>query len=295
MSNPTEILHRVHRDVFVRLSPRCVLKLPIFRARSNRTMKYLKTNLDSQILTITVSRPEALNALNIELLEELKSTFDKLLDDKSVRGVIITGEGEKAFVAGADIKELTNLSKEQAHSLSRKGHAIFKSIENCHVPVIAAINGFALGGGCELAMACHMRVATENAKLGQPEVNLGIIPGYGGTQRLAQLVGRGKAFELLLTGDMISAEDAKTLGLVNHVVKTKTELLELAKKILDKTIKKGPLAIRYTIEAVNKGYNFEGEGYDAEAKLFAECVPTHDFKEGTSAFIEKRQPNFKGE
>ncbi len=258
-------------------------------------MKYLKTATENQILTITISRQESLNALNIELLDELKKTVDGLKNDQSVKGVIITGEGEKAFVAGADIKELTGLSRDQAFSLSKKGHGIFKSIENCHVPVIAAINGFALGGGCELAMACHIRIATENAKLGQPEVNLGIIPGYGGTQRLAQLVGRGKAFELLLTGDMISAEEARGLGLVNHVVKTKEELMDLAKKILGKTIKKGPLAIRYTIESVNKGYAFENEGYEAEATLFAECTLTQDFREGTSAFIEKRQPNFKGE
>ena len=257
-------------------------------------MKFLKTTIEDGLLTITINRPESLNALNIELLDELKSLFEDLSKKNDLRGILITGEGEKAFVAGADIKELTNLNKEQALALSKKGHGIFKAIENCHVPVIAAINGFALGGGCELAMACHMRIATENAKLGQPEVNLGIIPGYGGTQRLAQLIGRGKAFELLLTGDMISAEEAKSVGLVNHVVKTKSELLDLAKKILGKIAKKGPLAIRHTIESVNAGYNFEDQGYATEANLFAQCTLTSDFKEGTAAFIEKRQPNFTG-
>jgi enoyl-CoA hydratase len=260
-----------------------------------RTMKYLKNSLHNNILTITISRPESLNALNLAVLDELKILIDGLPDNPSIKGIIITGEGEKAFVAGADIKELTSLSKDQALALSKKGHAIFKSIENSAVPVVAAINGFALGGGCELAMACHIRLATENAKLGQPEVNLGIIPGYGGTQRLAQLVGRGKALELLLTGDMIAAEEAKSLGLVNHVVKTKQELLDLAHKILEKISTKGPIAVKYTIESVNNGYKFEDEGYSTEAKLFAECTLTKDFKEGTSAFIDKRQPQFKGE
>jgi len=258
-------------------------------------MKYLKIETNNDITTIVISRPEALNALNAGVLDELNTFFQQPTKPGSTRGIIITGDGEKAFVAGADIKELTNLTKEEALGLSKKGHGIFKLIENCPVPVIAAINGFTLGGGCELAMACHMRIATENSKFGQPEVNLGLIPGYGGTQRLTQLVGRGKALELLLTGDMISAQDAKALGLVNHVVPTKEELLPLAQKILDKISKKGPVAVRYVIESVNAGFAFEDAGYASEADNFSKCTTTADFKEGTSAFIEKRQPNFKGE
>lgn len=257
-------------------------------------MKHLKIETKNSLTTVVISRPEALNALNTTVLDELNSFFNGV-NTQSTRGIIITGDGDKAFVAGADIKELTNLTKEEALRLSKKGHEIFTAIENCPVPVIAAINGFALGGGCELAMACHMRIATENSKFGQPEVNLGLIPGYGGTQRLTQLVGRGKALELLLTGDMISAQDAKALGLINHVVATKEELLPLAQKILEKIAKKGPVAVRYVIESVNAGFAFEGAGYTSEAENFSKCTTTGDFKEGTSAFIEKRQPNFKGE
>jgi enoyl-CoA hydratase len=178
--------------------------------------------------------------------------------------------------------------------LSQSGQQLFKLIEDCPKPVIAAINGFTLGGGCELAMACHMRIATEASKFGQPEVNLGIIPGYGATQRLSQLVGRGKALELMLTGDMINAREAKEIGLVNHVVANREELMALANKIIDKISSKGPLAIANVIKAVNAGFNFETEGYLAEAKYFAACTTTSDFKEGTSAFIEKRKAVFKG-
>jgi enoyl-CoA hydratase len=256
--------------------------------------KNLTFNLDQGILLITVSRPAAMNALNQDTLSELAQKIQESYQSAEIRGIIIIGEGEKAFIAGADIKELSALNQEQAFALAQKGQHLFKSIENCPKPVIAAVNGFALGGGCELAMACHLRLASENAKFGQPEVNLGIIPGYGGTQRLAQLVGRGKAMELILTGDLVPAQEAKALGLVNHVVANREELVTLARKIVGKMIAKGPVAIANSIKAINAGFSFENAGYDAEARLFAECAATQDFREGTSAFIEKRQPQFIG-
>jgi enoyl-CoA hydratase len=246
------------------------------------------------ILRATINRPEKLNALNFQVIEELESLFD-YASSPEIKGVILTGAGEKAFIAGADIKELSALSQDQALNLALKGQKLFKKIEDMPKPVIAAINGFALGGGCELAMACHIRIATENARFGQPEVNLGIIPGYGGTQRLTQLVGRGKALELMLTADLISAQEARTLGLVNHVVASLQELTDLADKIMNKIMAKGPIAVAHVIKSVNEGFSFEHAGYAAEAKFFAKCAVTADFKEGTSAFLEKRQPNFKGE
>lgn len=258
-------------------------------------MKFVKTEINNAIALITLSRPEALNALNQELLDELEMVIQDACSNKKIQGLILIGDGEKAFVAGADIKELTSVSKEEALELSSRGQKLFKLIEDCPKPVIAAINGFALGGGCELAMACHIRIATENSKFGQPEVNLGIIPGYGATQRLTQLVGRGKALEVMLTGDLIGAQEAKSLGLVNHVVSNKEELKNLAFKIMDKISKKGPLAVGLIIRSVNAGFGFENEGYKSESENFASCVTTFDFKEGTSAFIEKRQPQFKGE
>jgi enoyl-CoA hydratase len=257
-------------------------------------MPPIKTSLSDQILTIVVTRPEALNAINGEVMRGLREVTQEISQNHEIRGAIIVGDGEKAFVAGADIRELNSLNKQESFELARFGQKTFKAIEHCSKPIIAVVNGFALGGGCELAMACHVRIATENAKFGQPEVNLGIIPGYGGTQRLTQLVGRGKALELLLTGDMINAADAKTLGLVNHVVATKPEALEFAKKMLTKIISKAPIAIDNIIKSVNAGFAFEMSGYEAEAKYFAECSTTKDFKEGTSAFLEKRQPVFKG-
>ena len=246
------------------------------------------------ICTITINRPQALNALNQETLRELQAAMKECMDSADIKGIIITGEGEKAFVAGADIKEIAQLSKDNAFEFAKWGRDIFKLIEDCPKPVIAVVNGFALGGGCELAMACHLRIATENAKFGLPEVSLGIIPGYGGTQRLAQLVGRGKALELAMTGDMITAHEAKELGLVNHVVPTKTEALALAEKILGKILTKGPLAIAALIKSVNSGYEFEKTGYKTESENFAALTSTKDFVEGTSAFVEKRTPNFKG-
>jgi enoyl-CoA hydratase len=257
-------------------------------------MTSIKTILENGILTITLSRPEALNALNKALLYELETVILEAQSNSAVRGIIVTGEGEKAFVAGADIKEFTALTQTTATELSRKGQALFKLIEDCEKPVIAAVNGFALGGGCELAMACHLRVATENAKFGQPEVNLGIIPGYGGTQRLTQLVGRGKALELLMTGDLISAQEAKSIGLVNHVVGTHAELHATVNTIMNKIISKGAIALSGIIKSVNAGFAFESDGYQAEIANFSTCTGTEDFKEGAQAFIEKRKPNFKG-
>ncbi len=247
------------------------------------------------ITIIAINRPQALNALNQETLNEIHSAIQECYQKQEIKGIIITGEGDKAFVAGADIKEIAAVPTEKAFEFSKKGQALFKMIEDCPKPVIAVVNGFALGGGCELAMACHIRIATENAKFGLPEVSLGIIPGYGGTQRLAQLVGRGKALELAMTGDMISASEAKEIGLVNHVATTKTEAISLAEKIMNKIFSKGPQAIAALIKSVNAGYGQEKEGYLEEAKNFAALTSTKDFIEGISAFLEKRKANFKGE
>lgn len=258
-------------------------------------MKNLKIETaENGIQTIVLSRPQALNALNMELLDELREVIASSLENSTVRAIILIGDGEKAFVAGADIKELASLSQPDALTLSQRGQQLFKTIENAAKPIIAAVNGFALGGGCELAMACHMRIATENAKFGQPELNLGIIPGYGGTQRLAQLVGRGKALELILTCDLITAAEAKSIGLVNHVVSNREELIKLATTIATKIISKSPIAVSYAIKSVNAGFGFEAQGYDAEAQNFSACTATNDFKEGTTAFVEKRTPHFKG-
>jgi enoyl-CoA hydratase len=257
-------------------------------------MNFIKTETKGAAFIIQISRPEALNALNQGVMGELRQCLQSACQDKNVAGIIITGEGEKAFVAGADIKELAVLTGEEASKLAQKGQDLFKSIENCLKPVIAVVNGFALGGGCELAMACHIRVATESARFGQPEVNLGIIPGYGGTQRLPQLVGRAKAIELILTADIIPAAEALRIGLVNHVVPTKQEALDMAHSMIKKIASKGPVAIARSIESINAGYGFEDKGYEAEAKYFGTCADTNDFKEGTKAFVEKRQAKFEG-
>lgn len=257
-------------------------------------MSAIQTSHTSDTLTVTISRPEALNALNTEVLDGLRKVMQEAVQNLKIKGVIITGSGEKAFVAGADIREFTSLSAEQAFELAQRGQKLFSYIENFPKPVIAAVNGFALGGGCELAMSCHMRIATENAKFGQPEVNLGLIPGYGGTQRLTQLVGRGKALELMLTADLISAQEAKSIGLVNHVVADQTALMELANTILNKIYTKAPIAVAKVIASVNAGFSFETKGYEAEATNFASCTTTSDFKEGTTAFLEKRKAQFTG-
>ena len=258
-------------------------------------MSQIQLSNTNNTLLVTISRPEAMNALNQDVIGQLGEVMEEIKQNRDIKGVILTGQGEKAFVAGADIKELAGLDREKATQLSKKGQKLFKDIENCAKPIIAAVNGFALGGGCELAMACHIRLASQNAKFGQPEINLGIVPGYGGTQRLVQLLGRGKALELLLTADMITADEAKALGLINNVYPTREALLEGAHVMMGKMISKGAIAVANMIRSVNAGFNFEQDGYDQEAKSFGECAATSDFKEGTSAFLEKRKAIFKGE
>ncbi|MEO0896219.1 MAG: enoyl-CoA hydratase-related protein [Bacteroidota bacterium] len=260
--------------------------------------KTILTEKRNNTLVIVLNRPKVLNALKVELLEELYDAVKKLNEDDEVKGAVIIGSGDKAFAAGADISELAELTEEGAMKASQFGQKVFFAIENSHKPIIAAVNGFALGGGCELAMACHMRIASENAKFGQPEVKLGIIAGYGGTQRLAQLIGRGKATELLITGDMITAEEAYRLGLVNYVT-TRGELADKCLEILRKAYEQSPLAIRYTLDAINAGYRSrngieECNGYEVEAENFAQSITSEDGKEGTTAFVEKRKPSFKG-
>jgi enoyl-CoA hydratase len=252
--------------------------------------------LDNQdgILFITVNRPTKMNALNIETVQEIQTAMQEVYDDEDVRGVILTGSGEKAFVAGADIAEIAELNEVNGRRFAERGQDVFSMIEECPKPVIAAVNGFALGGGCELAMACHIRVASENARFGQPEVNLGLIPGYGGTQRLTQLVGKGKAMELMMTGDLIPAQEAKELGLVNHVT-AMDELMPKCLEIMNKIIAKAPLAVGMIVDCVNAWYDKEEHGYQTEANSFSRCCGSDDFKEGTSAFLEKRKPHFKGE
>lgn len=253
------------------------------------------TEVKDGVLYLTINREDKMNALNFATLEELKAIFEEVIDRKEIKAVIITGSGEKAFVAGADIREIADLNEVNARKFAENGQEIFATIENCHKPVIAVTNGYTLGGGCELAMACHIRIATSNAKFGQPEVNLGIIPGYGGTQRLTILVGRGKANELMMTGDMIDAETALRLGLVNHVFESKAEAIAKAEELIAKIMSKAPLAIGMIVDCVNSVYLPEENGYQTEANSFARCVKSGDYKEGTSAFLEKRTPKFKGE
>src|SRR5438105_12008361 len=248
----------------------------------------------NKIAYITLNRPKVLNALNMQTMEELRQSFTQVKDDKDVRVVILAGAGEKSFVAGADINELQKNNPVEAKEYTHRGQAVLDLIENLGKPVIACINGFALGGGCELAMACTMRLASENAKLGQPEVKLGIIPGYGGTQRLPRLVGKGVAMQLLLTGEPISAAEAHRIGLVNEVVPA-GQLISRAEAIAQAIIKNAPLAIQYCMEAVNHGMELtQAEGLYLEANLFAVCSATEDKKEGTTAFLEKRTANFAG-
>ncbi|WP_343330995.1 enoyl-CoA hydratase/isomerase family protein [Polaribacter staleyi] len=241
---------------------------------------------------ITINRPKKLNALNKATIKELNIAFAALEDDETTRAIILTGSGDKAFVAGADISEFADFSVEEGANLSRLGHEIlFDYVANLSIPVIAAINGFALGGGLELAMACHFRVASDNAKMGLPEVSLGVIPGYGGTQRLPQLVGKGKAMEMIMTAGMISAEEAKESGLVNHVT-TQEELLPLVEKIAGKITRNSSDAISAAIRAINAGFEEGVNGFDVEVEEFGECFGTEDFNEGTAAFLGKRKPNF---
>jgi enoyl-CoA hydratase len=252
------------------------------------------TNLEAGMMLITINRPEKMNALNRDVIDEIGRAMDEAYSDPEIRCVIITGAGEKAFVAGADITEFGGLGHEGGAALAARGNlAVFNKIENCPKPVVAAVNGFALGGGCELAMACHFRIASENARFGQPEVNLGLIPGYGGTQRLTQLIGKGKAMELMMTGDMIGAQDALALGLVNYVV-PQAELLVKTKEILSRIQTKAPIAISYIISCVNEAARCNVNGFDNENERFGACFSTDDMLEGTTAFLEKRKPAFKG-
>ena len=252
------------------------------------------TELKNDVLVITINRPDKLNALNKQTIEELHDTLVEAENDKSIRVLIITGTGQKAFVAGADIAEFANYSVEEGKQLSAIGHfKIFNFIENYSKPVIAAVNGFALGGGLELAMACHLRVASSNAKMGLPEVGLGVIPGYGGTQRLAQLVGKGKAMEMIITADMITAEDAYKWGLVNYVT-TPEELLNKCFEITSKICAKSPIAVKTAIKVINAGYNNKQNGYEVEIEEFGKSFASGDFKEGISAFLEKRKAIFPG-
>lgn len=243
------------------------------------------------IVTLTINRPKALNAINGDVMTGLNNWFSEGFKEiKKLKGVIITGAGEKAFVAGADIKGFLGKTSDEAMSLSKYGQETYFLIENFHVPVIAAVNGFALGGGCELAMACHMRLASTSAKFGQPEVNLGLLPGYGGSQRLPQLIGKGRALELLLTGNMIDAQTAHSFGLVNHVTSSE-DLLVTAEKFIGKIATKGPQAVSITIKAVNDSYS-NVDGYETEHRAFGTLMTGDECKEGVAAFIEKRKPNF---
>lgn len=243
---------------------------------------------------ITINRPTKLNALNKATIHELHDAFEALHENSEIKVIIITGEGEKAFVAGADISEFAHFSIEEGAQLAAQGQELlFDFVENLKTPVIAAINGFALGGGLELAMSCHFRIASDNAKMGLPEVSLGVIPGYGGTQRLPQLIGKGRAMEMIMTAGMIDAETAKNYGLVNHVV-PQAELLTFTKGIASKIMRNSPVAISRAIKAINANFKEGVNGFDTEIRNFGKCFGTEDFKEGTSAFLEKRKADFKG-
>jgi enoyl-CoA hydratase len=253
----------------------------------------ITTRIENGILYLTINRETKLNALNIQTLKDIKEAILAIYENKEVQGVILTGAGSKAFAAGADIAEFANFNVEEGTRMSANGHDVLNTIEKCPKPVIAAVNGFSLGGGCELAMACHIRVAAENAKFGQPEVNLGLVPGYAGTQRLAQLVGRGLALELLVTGDVINAAEAYRIGLVNHVV-TQDQLMAKCEEIINKVKTKAPLAIASVVRCVNAHYDKKIDGNNVEINEFGNFFGTEDFKEGTQAFLEKRTANFKG-
>ena len=255
-------------------------------------METLLTKLDNGILTVTINRPEKLNALNKTVLTELDEVIRDVYANPAIHVVILTGSGPKAFVAGADISEFLSLSPEKGAALAKIGQDIFSRIENSPKPIVAAVNGFALGGGCELAMSCHFRTASSNAKFGQPEVNLGIIPGYGGTQRMTQLAGKGKAMELMMSANMIDAGQALQLGLVNHVFEP-DQLLPQTEALLQTIISKSPYAVSRVIAAVNASFNNKMNGYDEEARLFGECFGTDDMKEGVTAFLEKRKASFR--
>jgi enoyl-CoA hydratase len=282
--------------------------------------KTLLTDLTDNILTVTINRPDKLNALNKTVISELGEVVEEIYTNKDIKSAILTGAGRKAFVAGADISELQGLGKEAGQALSTKGSDIFFRIASCPKPIVAAVNGFALGGGCELAMACHFRLCVPTAKFGQPEVNLGLIPGYGGTQRLTELVGRGRAIEIMLTGRMVEATEANAMGLVNYIIEEPNELLTETRKILSIINEKAPLAVARIIECANIAAGdgivhsetwdpdpFGGDdadddgagnapvnGFVREQEAFGECFGTADMLEGTAAFLEKRKPHFRG-
>ena len=257
-------------------------------------MSVVLTELSERILTVTINRPDKLNALNVEVIEGLRSAFHDAKSNAGVGAVILTGAGEKAFVAGADIATFQTLDPVSARDYARRGQVVLDLIETLGKPSIAAINGFALGGGCEVAMACTLRIAARTARLGQPEVNLGLIPGYGGTQRLARLVGKGRALEIILTADAINAEEAHRIGLVNRVVEG-SELMATARELAKKILTKGPVAVRYAMEAVHHGLEMPFDQAELfEATLFGLCVSTADMKEGVAAFLEKRPAKFTG-
>ena len=259
-----------------------------------KSFENILTTTTDGIAIITINRPTKLNALNKATIEELHEAFTALEQDKEAKAIIITGSGEKAFVAGADISEFANFSPVEGKKWAAKGHeTLFNLVENLSTPVIAAVNGFALGGGLELAMACHFRVASDQARMGLPEVSLGVIPGYGGTQRLPQLVGKGRAMEMIMTAGMIGTEQALSWGLINHMV-AQEELLPFCKKIASKIIKNSPVAIGKAIAVVNAGFEYDKDGFAAEIDGFGYCFGTEDFKEGTTAFLEKRKAEFPG-
>jgi enoyl-CoA hydratase len=248
----------------------------------------------NDIAYVTVNRPKVLNALNTPTWKDLRTAFEDARDDASIRGVVLTGAGSKAFIAGADIGELAHVAAFEAEQSSRFGQEVLDLIENLGKPVVAAVNGFALGGGCETAMACTIRIAVENARFGQPEVALGLIPGGGGTQRLPRLIGKGRALQLILSGEMISAQEAYRIGLINEIVPA-ADLMTRAEAILKKIASNAPIAIRFALEAANKGMETsQGEGLLLEASYFGLCAATEDKKEGTAAFLEKRTPQFQG-
>ena len=259
----------------------------------------ITTSIENHIFIISINRPDKLNALNAAVFNDLDKAVDEIYENNQIKSALITGTGPKAFVAGADITEFAGLNKDEAMALAKRGQDVFFKIENSKKPIIAAVNGFALGGGCELAMACHFRLCSDNAKFGQPEVNLGLIPGYGGTQRLTQLIGKGKSMELQMTAGLIDATEALKLGLVNYVTTPET-LLDKSKEILQLINSKAPIAISKIIECINvaivsdSAYTNGKSGYDKEIECFGDCFVTEDMKEGTAAFLEKRKAVFTG-
>lgn len=257
------------------------------------TLQNILASLENGIFTITINRPDKMNALNQNTLRDLREVLKEAKTNNEVKGIIITGQGAKAFVAGADISEFADLDSKGGAAFAANGQDIFQTIETFPKPIIAAVNGFALGGGCELAMACHMRIAAENAKFGQPEVSLGLIPGYGGTQRLTQHIGRGRATELLMTGDIIDASDAYRVGLVNYLVPA-DQLIAKCTEILNRIISKAPVAVSEIVKCVDAYYTGGVDGFKFEVDAFGRCCDTEDFKEGAGAFLAKRKPVFKG-